>query len=169
MQQLLSLPLLALAVLLASCASTGIHSPGDGDPMRVSLFTNAGASRFEIANDVHTDPVSLYSSTRSNGSTMKIAPDSIVLDMIDFLGSYDYAKYERPGTVKKSGVAAYSLAFEIESPAGISHWGVTRLSDLEEHKSMKKCFDHFFNEVFNQIEAYQTVNNKDGKFQFKDN
>ena len=161
--------LLAPLLLLASCASTGIHSPGEGEPLRVTLITSGGASRFEVANAVHTDPVAHYSSTRTRGSIKKIASDELVLDMIDFLGSYNYGKYERIGSIKKSAVAAYARAFEIETSAGISHWGVTKLSDLDELKSMTACFDHFFNQVFNKIEAYQSVENKDGEFQFRKN
>jgi len=167
MSKLLSL--FAPLLLLASCASTGIHSPDESQPLRVSLVTSGGASRFEVANAVHTDPVAHYSSTRSRGSIKKVASNELVLDMIDFLGSHGFGEYERLGSIKKSGVAAYARAFEVETAAGISHWGVTKLSSLDELESMTACFDHFFNQVFNQVEAYQAVENKDGEFQFKKN
>jgi len=165
MQKLL---LLSSLLFFTSCASAGIHTPSADQPLRVSLLTQGGASRFEIANAAHTDPVELYSRPRTQGSTMKVAPDAVVLDMIDYLGSHGYGDHERRGSVSKAGVAAYARAFEIESSAGISHWGLTRGSDIEELKAMTKCFDYFFNEVFNQIEAYQTVENQDGDFQFKE-
>ena len=154
--------------LFASCAATGIHSPTGEEPLRVTMQTSGGSASFEIVNAAHTDPVELYSSTRSRGSTTKIANDSILLDLIAYLGSHNYGEYERPGSAKQSGVALYSRVFEIESSAGISHWGTTKLSSQGERADMNNCFNYFFNDVFNQIEAYQVVDNRDGKFQFKE-
>ena len=75
---------------------------------------------------------------------------------------------QRPGSIQRSGVATYARAFEVESASGISHWGLTRAADLDELKAMSACFDYFFNEVFNKVEAYQTIDNEDGTFQFKE-
>ena len=165
MQKLL--PLLLPLFFLVSCASAGIHTPDTGTPLRVSLLTRGGAQRFELANSTHTDPVELYSTKRSKSSGMKVASDDVLSDVIGFLGNYEYATYEMKGSVAGFGLAVYSLAFEVESASGTTHWGITKQSGKEEIANMKACYEYFFN-AWNEVEAFQTVDNSDGNFQFRE-
>ena len=55
---------------------------------------------------------------------------------------------------------------EIETAGGVSHWGTSKMSDISERKQMIECFGFFFDEAYNRVEAYQTVENLDGRHTF---
>ncbi|MFT5285976.1 MAG: hypothetical protein ACI8TQ_002144 [Planctomycetota bacterium] len=164
MQKLL--PFLLPLFMLASCTSTGIHQLTEEQPMRISYITARG--KFELANPAHTDPVKLYSTTRSMASPMKVTKDAIMIDIIEFLGSNGYSEHETTGAVLDSGLVGYSVVFEVESQTGVSHWGITRVSTANEISQMSECRDYFFN-IWNNVEAFQTVDNQKGDFSFKSN
>ena len=164
MQKLL--PFLLPLFMFASCASTGIHQLSEEQPMRISYITQRG--KFELSNPAHTDPVKLYSTTRPRVSPMKVTKDAIMIDIIEFLGSNGFSEHETTGSHLDSGLVGYSVVFEVESKTGVSHWGITRVSTEDEIKQLSKCRDYFFN-IWNNVEAFQTVDNQKGDFSFQGN
>jgi hypothetical protein len=146
---------------MTACASTaGIHSPASGEPMRVTLTMYGAGQKFELVNPAHTDPVKLYSRAR-RAPNLKVADDQALLDIIDYLGAQGFNEHERVGKAPAGG--AYTLAFEIETPGGVSHWGTNqKVSPQEELVAMNQCVRYFVNEKYNQFEAFQTIENADG-------
>ena len=162
MQKLL--PFLLPLFMLASCTSTGIHQLTEEQPMRISYVDSR--SKFELANPAHTDPVKLYSTSRAKSTGMKVTRDAILIDVINFLGEHNFSEYETVGSVNSSSLMAYSMAFEIETEAGISHWGITKMATRDEIDNMRECWDYFFN-IWNHVEAFQTIDNQKGDLLFK--
>ncbi len=158
--------LLAAVGVLSACVSTaGIHAPASGEPMRVTLYMYAQEQKFGLANPAHTDPVELYSKSRGAAS-LKIADDEVLLDIIDYLGENGFDEREKIGKAPMGG--AYTLAFEVETANGTSHWGTNqKTSSREELIAMNQCVRYYVNEKYNQVQAYQATENTQGGAFFK--
>ena len=152
---------------LGSCATTaGIHAPASGEPIRVTLYMNSQGQRFELVNPAHTDPIELYSSSRSSAG-VKVTDDDVLLEIVDYLSAEGYGEREAIGRAPAGGM--YSLAFEVETANGTSHWGTNqKVSAPEDLAAMNRCVRYFLNEKFNRVQAFQTMKNREGGGYFKD-
>lgn len=158
---------LVLALALPSCASTaGVHAPAAGDPVRVTLYLTHQGQEMGLATAAHTDPVELYSSPRGRG-TLKVASDEVVLDVVDYLGENGFDEREQSGRAPRGG--AFTICLEIESSAGVTHWGTRPgVTPAEEHEQMKACMAYFIR-TYNGVQAFQAVDNPDGAELFDEN
>ncbi len=156
--------LCASLALVASCASAGVHSASPGEPTRVALFLYKNGLVLELVNEAHTAPVAAYSETRSS-STLKVVDDKTMSDLVRYLGKHGFSDHEEVGRAPR-GAGPYILAFEIESPNGTSHWGTTAADSVDKQRNMQESYRHFIGDVFNRVQALQTVENPEGSSLF---
>ncbi len=129
--------------------------------MRVALYVYRSNLSFELVNPAHTDPVDVYSTKRTTPN-LKVADDEVLRSLIDFLGEHGFSEYETDGAAPPGGPSPYTMALEIETESGVSHWGTSAATNMAEKASMQECYRHFINGVFNQVQAYQTIDNPEG-------
>ena len=160
-----TLALFLLAALAAGCATTaGSHSVRAGDPLRVTLHLYRQGHSFELVNESHTPAAELYSDKYA-GRNIKVATDAQMVALIEQLQGFGFGEHEEPGPAPRLG-AQYINALEIETPAGVTHWGNTRSSPPAVQEGMQLAYREYLR-LFNGIAALQAVENDEGGAYFK--
>ena len=159
-----ALALLLLAFLGACATTAGSHSVRSGDPLRVTLHLYRQGHSFELVNESHTPPAELYSDKYA-GRNIKVATDDQMVTLIEQLQGFGFGEHEEPGPAPRLG-AQFINAIEIETPAGVTHWGNTRTSSPGVQEGMQLAYREYLR-LFNGIAALQAVENSEGGAYFK--
>ena len=151
-------------LLAAGCASTAPRSSAtagpQGDPARVVFRDLRQGQTFALVNEAHSDPLELYSKTRSAAeASTKVIENEVMDALLDYLeGEGDFFDHARPGPAPATG---FEKVGQVETDRGTFHMAVSQSSPEEEQQDFLRCYMNFV-ALWSNVQQFQAVENPGG-------